>query len=234
MDQGQQFEYRKKELRLSRVFTVALMSAAAVVILFPLLLRARARMVDGVCAANLRQIGQALVLYSADFDAKFPAACDASDKVMPQLWAKVPRQAAQIKKFPMLQVPLKPYVKKPSVFKCPLDNGGTVMDNTFGNGLSPFISAPTMYANYGSSYLYRTEITFQSLKQKGFWPSADVAVLFDGYGHWHGRTQPIATDMNFRRTASLIGDYRYNALFGDGHVSYLTYSELQATWNQKL
>jgi len=233
MDQTPQFQYSKKQAKLNRVLTVGVMAAAFVVILFPLILRAKAKMVDRSCAANLRQIGQAMHLYAADSDERMPLIVDASDKTL-GLWDRQPKQAALVKKLPYMQKALARYVKSPTVFKCPLDNGGYVMDNTFGSEMTTFGSAPTMYDTYGSSYLYRTEITFKAMDEKGFWPAADVAMMFDAYGHWHGRTAPITPDMSFRRMASDIQNYRYNALFGDGHVETLNYNELQLTWTKKL
>ena len=233
MDSRTRAKTTKRELTLKRVVAAALMVAAVTVVLFPLYPRLSAKLADRPCAANLAEIGRAIALYGADNDARFPPIVDASDKYL-HLWDKQPKLLAQVKRFPLMQTPLLRYVKSPSVFHCSLDNGGYVMDNTFGTGLVRFTSSPTMYATYGSSYLYRTEITFKSLSQKGYWPPANVAMLFDGYGHWHGHTEAMREDMDFRTEAATIDNYRYNALFGDNHVRSLSYMELQATWNKGL
>jgi hypothetical protein len=229
------FEYKRKGIRLDRVITVAIIGMALCVILFPLLVRAKSRLGDSSCAANLRQIGHAISLYSADHDERFPAGVDASDKHLPGLWDAQPKLAAKVKKLPLLQVPLSAYASSPDIFHCPQDSGGMVMENTFGqSGLTTFITAPSMYANYGSSYLFRTEIMFRSLSQKGYWPPANVAMLFDGYGHWHGGTQPLRDTMDFRQGNSLVNTYRYNVLYGDNHIRSLDFYELRGSWNVRL
>jgi prepilin-type processing-associated H-X9-DG protein len=234
MDQAPQFEYRKKQVTLNRVVTAGLMMAALVVIMFPLLVRAKGRIRDFSCATNLGKIHQAISLYSSDNDDRWPAMVDASDKHLPDLWAGQPNFAAQVKKLPLMHVPLKAYVSNPNVFRCPLDTGGNVMDNSFGSQMQSFLSTPSMFDNYGASYLFRTEITFRSLSKKGFWPSSEIAVLFDGYGHWHAGIEPIDMNTPFKQSASAINKYRYNALFGDGHVDKLTFRGLQTTWNNPL
>ena len=233
MDRSPQFKYSKTQLTMRRVVTGAVIVAACLVILFPLLLRINASLADRPCAANLGEIGKAMALYSADNDQHLPDIVDASDKYL-HLWDKQPKLLKLVKKFPLMQVPLRGYVKSPSVFHCSLDSGGYVMDNSFGNSLSPFENAPSMFATYGSSYLYRTEITFRSLSEKGFWPGPDVAMMFDAYGHWHGHTEAIREDTPFAQSANSIEDYRYNVLFGDGHVRFLTFEGLQATWNVRM
>src|SRR5689334_15109803 len=101
MDQAPQFQYRNKKANLSRVLTIVLMTAACVVILFPLLLRARARIEDRACASNLRSIGQAMALYGNDHDDRMPLIVDGSDKAL-NLWDRQPKQAALVKKLPLM------------------------------------------------------------------------------------------------------------------------------------
>src|SRR5579885_1502116 len=231
-----QFEYRQKQtLRLKRVLSAAIVLMALCVVLFPVMVRARSTFGIRSCASNLRQIGQAISLYMLDHDDRFPAGVDPSDKAIPTMWASQPKLASQIKKLPFLQDALSGYVKSREVFHCPDDKGGLVMENTFGAGdLRPFVSAPTMFANYGTSYLFRTEIVFKSLADRGYEPGPKVGVLFDGYGHWHAGTEPLSNNVEFREMNYLVNTFRYNTLYGDGHVQTLSFQELQQTWAQKL
>lgn len=230
-----QFGYAKKPIWLNRILTTVVVTMALLIVLFPVLVRARASIQNRSCASNLRQIGAGMALYGADYDERFPAGVDPSDKAIPQMWAAQPAYAAKIKKLPLLQDVLLPYVENKEAFHCPLDTGGLVMENTFGqSSLTPFITTPSMYAKYGTSYLFRTEIVFRSQAKKGYWPSPRTGVLFDGYGQWHGGSEPLDSVDDFRRQNQNVKSFRYNVLFGDGHVESQDYYETQATWGQRL
>jgi hypothetical protein len=228
------YTYRQSKISLQKVFSAIVVLAAALIILFPLLVRAKTTLGDVSCARNLGQIGQAISLYSADHDERFPAAVDASDKFVPGLWSGQPARKRLIEKLPLLNVALMPYVKNKNVFRCPVDNGGLVMENSFLSNPTPFPCSPSVFQQYGSSYFFRTEIMFRSLSQRGYWPPATVAILFDAFGHWHAGGEPLAMGMIPVRSNGLMQTYRYNALFGDSHVRSLSYSELQETWSHPL
>jgi len=229
-----EFEYRNKNVRLNRILTAVIIVMALCVVLFPVLVRAKSKLRDRSCASNLRQIGMALTLYASNYDEHFPIACDPSDRAVNGMWED-PKQAATVKKFPLLSNVLKPYVKSPAVFHCPLDNGGLILENRVGTEAPPpFVSSPSMFAEYGSSYLMRTDIVFMSMIKKGYWPNARTAVLFDAYGHWHADEEPLGPSMDFKREIALAESYKYNVLFGDGHVGMVPFDELQALWASRL
>lgn len=228
------FTYRPSKISLQKVVTSAVILAAALVILFPLFVRAKTSYQDASCAANLGRIGHAVSLYSADHDERFPAAVDASDKFLPGLWDAQPARSKMIQKMPLLNVALMPYVKNRFTFRCPVDRGGLVMENSFNTNPTPFPCSPSVFLKYGSSYFFRTEIVFKSLSQKGYWPPADVAILFDAFGHWHANSEPLAMGMVPARSNAMLQAFRYNALFGDNHVRSISYSELQEDWSHPL
>lgn len=167
----------------------------------------------------------------ADNDDVFPHAIDAADKYAPQIWAGQPEWQARIPYMPMLHEVLQPYIKSRAVFLCPSDSGTQVLDNSFPQVLQ---SAPTLKATYGSSYFFRTEIAFRYFSQTGFELPADVNVLMDGAGHWHGSESVLKPDDDFFTYARKVKGFRYNTLFGDMHAKSLTYDQLQNAWSTRL
>ncbi|MER3495913.1 MAG: hypothetical protein C4320_03370 [Armatimonadota bacterium] len=92
-----------------------------------------------------------------------------------------------------------------------------------------------MYAQYGISYFFRTEIAFKAYSQTRFQLPAQVNVLFDGAGHWHGSGRALQRDETDGGTVmDLLRSYRYNTLFGDFHVKSLTRDTLDQAWALQL
>src|SRR5688572_11047597 len=113
---------------------------------------------------------------------------------------------------PMLHEVVQPYLKSLAVFECPSDTGTMVLDNHFPR---EFITNPSMYRKYGSSYFFRTEIAFKYFTHSSFQLPAIINVLFYGAGHWHGSGRALRADDNFDTAFDLLRTYRYNTLFGD-------------------
>jgi prepilin-type N-terminal cleavage/methylation domain-containing protein len=222
---------------LRRAFTliellvvIAIISILAA-LLFPVFARAKAAAKQSACISNLRQIGNAITLYMSDYDDIFPHAVDASDKFAPQIWDAFPEFRAQIPNMPLMSEALQPYLKSHDVFKCPSDTGTEVLDDHYPQ---VFKSAPSLYATYGSSYFFRTEIAFKAFSQTNFQLPAQVNVLFDGAGHWHVPERAITENDDPETAFDLIHKYRYNCLFGDMHVKSLTADGLQQAWAVQL
>ena len=200
-------------------------------LLFPVFAQAKAAAKKTTCLSNLRQIGSAITLYMGDYDDIFPFALDASDKYKPEIWDSHPDFQAKIPTMPLMQDALYPYTKSYEIFHCPSDNGTEVLDNNFP---LPFHVQPSMYARYGSSYLFRTEIAFRYFSQTNFKLPADINVLFDGAGHWHSDGRQLLPDDNAQTFFKLIRKYRYNTLYGDMHVKSITFDQLQVAWSTDL
>jgi hypothetical protein len=213
------------------LLTVIAIIAVLAAILFPVFAHAKAQAKQTVCISNLRQIGDAMTLYMGDYDGLFPAAVDPSDRYDPQMWASQPAFQARIPYMPMMHVVLQPYVKSPQIFHCPSDVGTQVLDNNFP---MTFYSAPSMFAMYGTSYFFRTEIAFKFFSDTQFKLPANVNVMFDGAGHWHGSGRALQPDDDFGTVGNLLSGYRYNCLFGDMHAKSLTYGAMQTTWQTSL
>jgi general secretion pathway protein G len=215
---------------------IAIISIIAA-ILFPVFASVRGKARQAVCLSNMRQIGMAISMYAQDSDDFYPNGTDPSDLyATPPIWAGSPYYA-QVLATPLLNfdphVPgqtgvLTPYIKNNEVWRCPSDSGYTVLDNVAFSNLN---ARPTSYEAFGTSYLFRTEL---AIKHKlysslvGYDPippfaehgAAEVNVLMDGAGAWHGGT--------------IFGQRRYDVLMGDGHVVNQDQDRYQRTWRMLL
>ncbi|HVT14330.1 MAG TPA: prepilin-type N-terminal cleavage/methylation domain-containing protein [Fimbriimonadaceae bacterium] len=221
----------RRAFTLIELLVVIAIIAILAALLFPVFARAKAAAKQTSCISNLRQIGDAIVMYMNDYDDIFPHAVDASDKWAPQIWDAFPDFQAQIPHMPLMSEALQPYIKNHEVFHCPADTGTHVLDDNFPQ---PFETAPSLYAVYGSSYFFRTEIAFKAYTQTNFQLPSAVNVLFDGAGHWHVPYRAVTADDDSATWFDLRSKYRYNTLFGDMHVKSLTADQLQEAWNVQL
>ena len=196
-------------------------------ILFPVFARAKAAARNTQCISNLKQIGAAITLYMADYDSLFPSAVDPSDKFDPNIWAGFPAFAARIPSMPEMHEALQPYVKSHEVFHCPSDTGSEVLDLHFPD---KFLSSPSMFGTFGTSYLFRTEIAFRYFSDSQFQLPANINVMFDGAGHWHGDGRGLEPTDDFGTVVDLLNGYRYNCLFGDMHAKSLSRGQMDAAW----
>ena len=220
---------RKSAFTLIELLVVIAIIAILAALLFPVFARAKAAAKQSNCVSNLKQIGTSISLYMGDYDDVFPHALDASDKFSPSIWDQQPEFRARISDMPLLQDVLQPYLKNKEVFRCPADSGAFVLDNHL---FDPFPAQPSMYAYYGNSYFFRTEIAFRAFSQTGFQLPANVNVMFDGAGHWHSSERAIRPDdqNNFQEAFRVLRNYRYTTLFGDFHVKSLTRDGIDNAW----
>jgi general secretion pathway protein G len=204
--------------RFSGAFTlIELLVVIAVIailaaLLFPVFLTARGKARETGCVSNLRQIGLSIAMYAEDYDGLYPYAIDPADKYTPQIWQADPVFQVQLPYIGLIQTVLQPYIKSPEIFHCPSDTGFDTEDFT---GL-PLDASPSSFAKFGTSYYYRTEIAEKHAGEMTFQTPAELNVLFDGAGRWHGSLFPPAL--------------RYVTLFGDGHAKNLTRDTLEGYW----
>jgi general secretion pathway protein G len=200
-------------------------------LLFPVFAQAKKSAKKTVCLSNLKQIGSAIAMYMSDHDNVFPHALDASDRFTPQIWNEFPEFQARIRTMPMLHEALQPYIKNQEIFRCPGDNGTRVLDS---HVRIPFPTSPSIFKTYGSSYFFRTEIAFRFFTDSSFKLPAEVNVLFDGAGHWHGDGRALEMDDDDITAYRLLTGYRYNVLYGDFHAKSVTRDSLQRSWMVEL
>lgn len=221
----------RRAFTLIELLVVIAIIAILAALLFPVFARAKEAAKKSACISNLKQIGGAITMYMGDYDDIFPHAVDASDKWAPQIWASQPEFQSRIPNMPLMSEALQPYIKSKDVFMCPADTGTKILDNHFPE---EFVSAPSMYKVFGSSYFFRTEIAFRAFSQTSFQLPAEVNVLFDGAGHWHVPYRAATRTDDFQTFLQLRRGYRYNCLYGDMHVKSLTADKLQEAWNVEL
>lgn len=224
---------RAHAFTLVELLTVIAIIAVLAGILFPVFAKAKASAKQVACVSNLRQIGNSIALYMQDSDGIFPSALDASDKYASDIWNAFPEYKDRIPHMPLMPDILQPYLKSYEVFHCPSDTGSRMLDS---HPDQEFITSPTMFKTYGSSYFFRTEIAFKYMSDTSFQLPSSVNVMFDGAGHWHGAGRALEkTDVGNGITyLNLLNGYRYNVLFGDFHVKNLSWSALQQAWSTDL
>ncbi len=215
----------RRAFTLIELLVVIAIIAIIAAILFPVFGRAKEAAKKTTCLSNLSQIGKSIALYMVDSDDVYPYAVDASDKYAQQIWNHQPQWQAIIAAMPLMQDALQPYTKSKELFKCPSDIGTQVLDNHFPDA---FPTNPSMYLQYGSSYLFRTEIAFRVLTGTSFELPAEINVMFDGAGHWHGNGS--ALNLTEPDVVGKLRGYRYNVVFGDFHAKNLSRRQLDNAW----
>lgn len=221
----------RRAFTLIELLVVIAIIAILAALLFPVFARAKAAAKQVHCVSNLSQIGKGIAMYMIDYDGIWPHALDASDKYASQIWSGNPEWQIRISEMPLMHEVVQPYVKSKEVFQCPSDTGTQVLDNHL---FIPFASSPSMFRTYGSSYFYRTEIGFRWLADTSFQLPADVNVMFDGAGHWHGSSAAVSQSDTFETAYEKLDKYRYNILYGDLHAKNRSYDQLQAAWSVPL
>ncbi len=204
----------RRAFTLIELLVVIAILAILAGILFPVFAKARERARMTACASNLRQLGQAVMLYADDHDERYPFATDWADRHFPQIWSGSPEFGALLSSMPYLPDALDPYVRNRQVWECPSDRGMghdpiTSMD----------VDVPHCYRAFGMSYSYRTELAFRGATISSLSHASETNLLNDANGSWH-----------FGDTDS-YGTYRYNVCYADGHVKSVTYDETTQLWN---
>ena len=223
---------RKRAFTLIELLVVIAIITILAAFLFPVFAKTKQAAKKSTCISNLRQIGQAMLLYMEDSDDAFPHAVDAADKYQPSIWSGFPAFMAEIPNMPMMHEALQPYIRNYDIFSCPSDTGTQVLD-THPN--LAFVSSPSMFKTFGLSYMYRTEITFRRYSHSALQNPASVNVLFDGAGNWHeGEAALTLDDAGSGNFFEKRKKYRYNILYGDMHVKSVRYAALDEAWATEL
>jgi general secretion pathway protein G len=207
---------RRRGFTLIELLVVIAIIAVLAGILFPVFASARGKARSTRCVANLKQIGNALSMYMDDYDGFYPWGVDPADHYLPQIWNGFPIWKSWIPYMPFLHVTLQPYMKSAEIWHCASDKGYDDLEDA---GL-PLNGRPTAFAAFGTSYMYRTELSFLQARQESLSQPAQVNVFFDGYGNWHG--------------GNGFNDRRWNILYGDGHVKTANRGQYDEAWHTSI
>ncbi len=214
---------------MRRAFTIVELLAVVGILLilagllFPVIGSAKRSAQARVCAANLAQASHAINLYAIDADGIFPAAKDCPDLLIPG------SQSPRVAGFPMLVDAVFPYSKSRAIFRCPQDTGAAVYERLFPSALA---LAPSAFAACGMSYEYRTELGLEAISDTRLEHPAEVNVLVDLAGYWHGSTRALTARDNFDGYSENVPGYRYNVAYADGHVRIVAHDELEGAWRR--
>lgn len=203
---------RRAGFTLIEMLVVIAIIAVLAAMLFPVFARARAKARSTRCVANLKQIGNALMMYCDDYDECSPWAIDCADQNAPEIWAGFPQYQAWIPYMPRLKDALDPYIKNAEIWHCPSDTGYDTLEDS---GIS-LNGRPTGFDAFGNSYMFQTIITFRGGLFSTLKDPVITNIFFDGHGTWHG--------------GKGFNGKRWNVLYGDGHVKSANRGQYEAGW----
>ncbi len=163
----------KNNFTLIELLTVIAIIALLAGMLFPALHKARASSYSVKCKNNLRSLGEAINMYTVDWDGYMPTA------------NAMPSDPSLVDGTPPISEALSSYISTKNVgpYQCPADNGSLPRNNSYGE-TRPY------YASEGSSYEYQIRLNGvkitdvrQSRRSGG---ESSVILMFD-YDNFHGK-----------------------------------------------
>ena len=186
-------------------------------IVMPIIALSRAKGREVVCVSNLRQIGQAVHAYAADYDDQLPLGCDPLDKTGIS-WDET-KYWPIIQKMSLLPDVLFSYIKSRQIWFCPSDTG---FESAGISEEIKFPTTPSAFECYGTSYYAQTTFVLHQLGLSTFYGynmlephderlSSDAIFIYDGSGRWHG--------------GATSNQRRFVSLYLDGHVKAVYYTE---------
>lgn len=213
---------------LIELLIVIAIIAALAAILLPVFFSVRAKGRQTVCVSNLHQLSLGILQYAGDYDDHYPWGGDPTD-LGTNSW-QTSRYAPEIQQMKAqnayLPNVMSAFVKDRELWHCPADTGLDI------GGMAediPIEAHPSCFAVYGMSYAYTTLLVLQNQTVTGVraWSKlppysehdpAEIVVLSDSSGHWHG--------------GDAQKDERRNLVMLDGHV--ITTSQDRALYLKRI
>lgn len=216
MDQGK----TRRGFTLIELLVVIAIIAILAAILFPVFARARDQARKAACLSNLKQIGLSMLMYTQDYDERFPAW--SSQCVHDPMGTIDPPGLCgndTIMSFFLWAILTEPYMKNKQIVKCPSypDNfwkwGGWVYTPCF----NPW--PPKGYN--GMSYDFKLGLAVAARCGRGLAafekPAASIMFYENGTVH-----QPVGGVTFWQcSTPDVISRMGFNTTFADGHSKYL-------------
>jgi len=183
----------RRGFTLIELLVVISIIAILAALLFPVFARAKNAAKDAVTISNLKQLGAAMALYTADCDDVLPQSTEGSTGANQDggwtFYTAFGQDEAG--RFDTTRGGLYPYVKSPEVFKCPLDGdanksrlsfafNGCLIVPPFRYGINPSVSATGVADPSGMMLLGEEGVNGNHGTNDGFF-NPD----FDGFSDWH-------------------------------------------------
>ena len=201
---------KHRAFTLIELLVVVAIVAILVAFLFPVFSRVRERARRTQCLSNLRQLSLATFQYAQDSDDRYPYAGDPSDLDTDTwkswkdglYWPQIVQMQASHSTLPNVMAG---YVKDKDLWRCPDDNGFD-LGGSFED--IPLSAHPSCFRAFGMSYLYTTLLVLdrQTIGGVRAWSrrppydeheTANIPLLCDHVGHWHGSTERSEGRLNF-------------------------------------
>jgi prepilin-type N-terminal cleavage/methylation domain-containing protein/prepilin-type processing-associated H-X9-DG protein len=192
-------------------------------ILLPVFAKARERARTTSCASNMRQIGQAISLYTQDNDGYHPPH---SNPGLPMPWELITEPGFNCTWLDYIY----PYVKSTAVFQCPSFSRG---EYRIGCPAPEFVNGE-IKRKYRGSYDRRSTTSNGHLHEANILMPANRILVYEGEGGGAG-----GNSVNDIDDIHLMGVPRRhfqgcNLLFADGHVKLLSLEQMTRSEYWKL
>ncbi|RYX82232.1 DUF1559 domain-containing protein [bacterium] len=139
---------RRSAFTLIELLVVIAIITILAAILFPVFARVREKARQTTCQSNLKQFGNAILMYVQDYDEKMPLAVTHVNQI-----GQYTSQANNVPEFG-IHVQLMPYIKSREVFHCPDDTG---FANVATSGGFSVPAGTTLWQGFGTSYRFAPE-----------------------------------------------------------------------------